>query len=110
MEKSDLSTMVRRGDPTTSRSAAIHAQERTPTHKMLLLKAYYDNPDGLTDEEAGIVTGLINKPKCSYWKRCGELEADGFVARTLFTREGMTGNLMIVRAITDLGRKQMEKK
>jgi hypothetical protein len=105
-----MKTMVRATDPETSTEGAASVQGRTPTQKMLLLNAYYANPEGLTDEEAGIITGLINKPKCSYWKRCSELEAEGYLMRTLFTRQGMTGCHMLVRTITEAGRKEVEAK
>jgi len=107
MQPTPITSLVRATDPATSHASAVSVQGRTPTQKMLLLNAYFNNPEGLTDEEAGIITGLINKPKCSYWKRCSELEADGFLIRTLFTRPGMTGCHMVIRAITEAGRREV---
>jgi len=101
--------MARRSDPLTSKEASKGASERSLSQKMRLLLAYADNPNGLTDEEAGVITGLFSLPKCSYWKRCGELETEGLIARTLLTRQGMTGNQMMVRQITPLGLNEAKK-
>lgn len=103
MKPSNPLQMVRRDDPHTSRDATVGASQRSPSQKIRLLLAYAEHPEGLTDEEAGFVTGLIHLPKCSYWKRCGELEAEGFLARTLFTRPGVTGNQQMIRQITPAG-------
>jgi hypothetical protein len=44
----------------------------------VLLAAYADaGAYGLTNDGAGVVTGLADRPGCCYWKRCGELMADG---------------------------------
>lgn len=103
MEPTPTLRMARRNDPQTSKDASKGASQRSLSQKIQLLLAYADNPNGLTDEEAGVITGLFNLPKCSYWKRCSELETEGFIARTLLTRQGMTGNHMMVRQITPNG-------
>ena len=33
----------------------------------------------MTDEQAGIKSGLHSKPGCCYWKRCSELRQMGFI-------------------------------
>jgi len=109
MEPTPTVRMARRSDPFTSKEASKGASERSLSQKMRLLLAYADNPNGLTDEEAGVITGLFSLPKCSYWKRCSELETEGFIARTLLTRQGMTGNQMMVRQITPLGLNEAKK-
>jgi len=100
--------MARLLDTATSHQAAQAASKRTLPQKKRLLIAYYLNPNGLTDEEAGDITGLAQMPKCCYWKRCSELEQEGLIMRTLLTRDGVTGNAMMVRAITNKGIKEVE--
>ena len=102
--------MTRANDPETSRDSAVKVARRTTGQKWQLLLAYHANPDGLTDDEAGALTGLASKPKCCYWKRCSELEDEGYLMRTLFTRPGSTGHHMMVRAITDKGIKEVENR
>lgn len=108
MKPTHHARMARLLDPSTSHEAAIGASKRTVSQKTQLLVAYYLNPEGLTDEEAGQITGLINKPRCGYWKRCSELEREGFLIRTLLTRVGAMGNHLMVRTITDKGIKEVE--
>lgn len=108
MKPTHHSRMARLLDATTSHQAAIEASTRTLPQKKRLLIAYYLNPEGLTDDEAGHISGLANLPKCGYWKRCSELEAEGLITRTLLTRDSITGNAMMVRAITDKGIKEVE--
>lgn len=69
----------------------------------MLLLAEYAHRDGLTDEEAGLFSGLAQRPKCCYWKRCSELRASGFIVPTGETRISSAGSAMQVCAITPEG-------
>jgi hypothetical protein len=93
--------LFRLSDPVTSREGAKAVKPRRTSQAMLLLVQYQDKP--LTDEEAGIASGLVNKPKCGYWKRCSELRAQGFITDTNTTRISTAGSPMMVCAITPEG-------
>lgn len=95
---------ARSTDPGTSHAAArvVNAGSRI-AH---LLSAYCDNPDGLTDEEAGAYAGLAGT---GYWKRCSDLRAWGWIARTGTTRAGSTGSAQEVCVVTDAGRAALVK-
>ena len=89
-------------DPITSVEAAADVKPRRVTQAMLLL-AEYAHRDGLTDEEAGLFSGLAARPKCCYWKRCSELRYEGFIIATGETRLSSAGSAMQVCAITEEG-------
>jgi hypothetical protein len=91
--------LFRNTDPETSVKGATDVKPRRMTQAMRLL-AEYAHRDGLTDEEAGLFSGLI---KTGYWKRCSELRTAGFIIPTGETRVGSQGSLMRVCAITEQG-------
>ena len=103
MKPTNPTQMARSTDSETSKQASIGASKRSPSQKIQLLIAYAMHPNGLTDDEAGTVSGLSSLAKCCYWKRCSDLENEGFIARTLETRPSLVGNQMMVRAITPKG-------
>jgi hypothetical protein len=76
--------LFRSADPITSVEGAKDVKPRRTSQAMLLLAEYLKG--GLTDEEAGMASGLALKPKCCYWKRCSELRAGGFIIPTGETR------------------------
>lgn len=94
--------LFRNTDPVTSVQGARDVKPRRTSQAMLLL-AEYAHRDGLTDEEAGLFSGLAKRPKCCYWKRCSELRAQGFIAPTGETRISSAGSAMQVCAITAEG-------
>jgi hypothetical protein len=98
--------LFRSADPITSVLGAGDVKPRKRSQAMLLL-AEYGKGAGLTDEDAGYASGLAQKPKCCYWKRCSELRAKGFIADTGLIRFSMAGSAMMVCAITEAGRKAL---
>ena len=98
--------LFRSADPITSALGAGDVKPRRQTQAMQLL-AEYVHRDGLTDEEAGLFSGLLSRPKCCYWKRCSELRAKGLIAPTGVTRLSSAGSAMQVCAITAEGRKAL---
>jgi len=95
--------LFRNDDPVTSVQGAADVKPRRVTQAELLL-AEYAHRDGLTDEEAGLFSGLAHRPKCCYWKRCSELRAGGFIADTGETRLSSAGSMMMVCEITFKGK------
>jgi hypothetical protein len=72
---------------------------------MLLLAE--DLKGAMTDEEAGLASGLALKPKCCYWKRCSELRAMGLIIPTGETRLSSAGSAMQVCEITQEGKEAL---
>ena len=67
--------IARSTDPETSRKAAERVAYRSGTHKARLLAEYRAvYPNGLTDDEAGDLVGLMGA-----WKRCADLRNDGMI-------------------------------
>ena len=98
--------MVRTTDPDTSRKAAKNAQVRVGSQQWQLLQAYGKNVD-MTADEAGIVTGLANKPGCCYWHRVSDLLKHGYIETTGTQRVARSGELQRVNRITDAGRAKL---
>lgn len=94
---------VRNGDGATSRAALPNLAVRAGSQRAHLLAEYAEH-DGLTDEEAGLVSGLADYPRCCYWKRCSELRQAGFIRPTGETRLSTAGEAQQVCAITQAGR------
>ena len=105
MDFSDL-PLFRNTDPITSALGAKDVKPRRGSQQALLL-ACYELLD-MTDEQAGIASGLALKPRCCYWKRCSELRAGGYIADTGDTALSSANSLMMVCAITDKGRELLE--
>lgn len=94
----------RRSDPETSKKAGNSVAFRAGSQKHSLLQQYLAASDGLTDEEAGIASGLAFRNKCCYWKRCSELRQAGLIAVTGETRLSSAEENQQVCVITDKGR------
>ena len=99
--------MFRNSDPVTSKKAAKGASKRAPSQQTVLLKAYRGGR-GLTDEEAGVITGLAFKPKCCYWKRCSELRTMGFIVTTGDFAKSSAGELQRICKITASGQAHLQ--
>ena len=95
---------ARHTDPATSHAARKAVTIRAGSQRAVLLVAYADAGDyGLTNDGAGVVSGLADRPGCCYWKRCGELLAGGFIAATDDTRTSRAGEAQRVCVITRAG-------
>lgn len=94
--------MFRTNDPITSKKAGKSAARRSPSQRMILLRAFVGGK-GYTDEEAGEVTGLAKKPRCCYWKRLSELRADGLIAPTGDYAKSSAGELQRICRLTPKG-------
>jgi hypothetical protein len=94
--------LFRSADPVTSRQGARDVLPRRDSQQGQLLAVYRNQP-GLTDEEAGIKSGLAAKPKCCYWKRCSELRAKGLIEDTGNTRLSSAGSAMRVCRLSAKG-------
>lgn len=99
--------LFRSADPITSVLAAGDVKPHRTSQAMLLL-AEYAKGAGLTDEDAGYASGLAQKPKCCYWKRCSELRAKGWIEPTGQLRMSIAGSHMMVCAITPAGREALQ--
>ena len=96
---------ARHSDPETSHLAAKSVKLRAGTQQARLLVAYdCASLRGLTDQEAGEMTGLINQSGCGYWKRCSELRQAGYIVPTGETRISQANEQQRVYVITLLGR------
>lgn len=96
--------LFRSADPDTSTQAARDVIPRRGSQTMQLLAVYRNHAlFGMTDEEAGIESGLAARPKCCYWKRCSDLRTAGFIEPTGDTRPSSAGSQMQVCRITAKG-------
>ena len=84
---------TRNPDHETSTEGARQVAYRAGSQKARLLEAYSRYWSGLTDEDAAAYAGLLGT---CYWKRCGELRADGKIVPTGQTRMGSAGVPRIV--------------
>ena len=102
-----IDSSVRHTDPATSREVSKSIDNRikwgTQRHKLL---REYQNAVDLTDEEAGLRSGLLEARAC-YWKRCGELRDLGLIRDTGVTRKSYLGHDVIVCCLTDAGREAL---
>jgi hypothetical protein len=95
---------ARRTDPATSHAPRKAVTVRAGSQRAVLLAAYANaGAYGLTNDGAGVVSGLADRPGCCYWKRCGELLAGGFIAATHHTRTSRAGEAQRVCVITARG-------
>jgi len=99
---------ARNTDPITSHKAGDGLKIRAGTQQWFLLNAFLEHPVfGMTDEEAGVFTGLANLPRCCYWKRCSELRQAGYIEPNGEERLSTVGNKQQVCIITKAGRKAL---
>lgn len=102
MNDPHAATRARSGDHATSIEGATAVSSRAWNQRDRLLDAFASSPiHGLTDEEAAIKAGLEHS---CYWKRCGELRAEGLIAATVDTRRGRAGVSRTISKITMAGR------
>lgn len=92
----------RKAGPATSRAAGIAVKKRAPSQRMLLLEVFADGAE-MTDEQAGIRSGLDAKPNCCYWKRLGELRTLGWLELTGGTAPSRAGERQRLSRITAAG-------
>lgn len=96
----------RKDGPETSKQGAADVHLRKDSQQALLLKAWAIEAhwtDGLTDEEAGEISGLADRKRCAYWTRCSELRRMGLIEDTGTTRTASSGSQQMVSRITMLG-------
>jgi len=96
--------LFRSTDPATSRQGAQDVLPRRDSQQGQLLRVYGENRIyGLTDEQAGDLSGLAKKPKCCYWKRCSELRQKGLIEDTGQEALSSAGSSMMVCRLTAKG-------
>lgn len=95
--------LFRAQDTPTSRAGAAHVRLRLGSQQAQLLDVYAKHLNGLTDEEAGELSGLAAMPRCCYWKRCSELRHKGFIKDTGRVKQGTSGSYMMICELTDAG-------
>lgn len=94
---------ARNSDPDTSHAAAVRTLGRR-AQTTLLLRTYHEaGPEGLTNEEAGLMSGLADDPTCCYWKRCSELAHMEYIVPTGDRRDSRAGRKQRVHAISKEG-------
>jgi hypothetical protein len=103
-----VDSFTRATDPETSRRVAksVDAKMRWGSQRHRILVEYSSATD-LTDEEAGMRSGLLDARAC-YWKRCGELRDLGLIVDTGSTRKSYLGHDVIVCRLTDAGREALQ--
>jgi len=94
--------LFRSSDPTTSRDGAKHVMIRRTGQLAKLLLCYADSQIGMTDEEAGIRTGMASIGT-GYWKRCSDLRRLGLIEYTGTTRLTSAGTPAMVCTVTAYG-------
>ena len=110
MDFVEPSQNYRNADPETSKTAGKNAGIRAGSQRHIILLSYFEESQrqefptlGLTDEEAGNVSGLSRKPKCCYWKRCSELRELGLIVPNGEKRNSSANELQMVCIITNKG-------
>jgi hypothetical protein len=93
---------ARTSDPYTSKLAAKKVKPRATSQAMKLLFAHYNNPNGLTDEEAANAAGVSLLSE--FRTRMSSLVRAGYLQDTDLARLSSFGNPNIVRVITHDGR------
>jgi hypothetical protein len=96
--------LFRSTDPATSRQGAKDVLPRRDSQQGQLLRVYGAHRIlGLTDEQAGDLSGLAQKPKCCYWKRCSELRQKGLIEDTGNEAMSSAGSPMMICRLTVKG-------
>jgi len=93
--------LFRATDPDTSRAGAQAVKYRKGSQALKLL-AVYEYAD-ITDEQAGILSGLANDARCGFWKRCSDLRRLGLITDTGERRNTLSGVSAMICAITATG-------
>lgn len=87
----DLFACARDADPVTSHAGADAIKGRRQTRAETLLATYRQFPGGLTDEQAGELSGVPGA-----WKRCSDLRRAGLIVPTGATRPTHGGGIGMV--------------
>jgi hypothetical protein len=96
--------LFRSTDPATSQQGAKDVLPRRDSQQGQLLRVYGTHRiNGLTDEQAGDLSGLAQKPKCCYWKRCSELRQKGLIEDTGNEAMSSAGSPMMICRLTAKG-------
>lgn len=101
MKLDDL-PLFRADDPDTSAQGAADVRVRQGSQMALLLEQYIQHRFGLTDEEAGVFSGLASRG-AGYWKRCSDLRRLGLIEDCKVRRLGASGSEMMVCVYTPKG-------
>jgi hypothetical protein len=102
--------LFRSTDPATSRQGAKDVLPRRDSQQGQLLRVYGTHRiNGLTDEQAGDLSGLAQKPKCCYWKRCSELRQKGLIEDTGLEAMSSAGSLMMICRLTAKGAELLQE-
>lgn len=101
MKLDDL-PLFRVSDPDTSTAAAKDVKPRQGSQMWLLLEQYGKHRLGLTDEEAGVFSGLASRG-AGYWKRCSDLRRLDLITDCKVRRHGVSGSEMMVCVLTAKG-------
>lgn len=101
MKLDDL-PLFRVSDPDTSVQGADDVRLRQGTQAYKLLEQYVLHRQGLTDEEAGVFSGLASRG-AGYWKRCSDLRRLGLIEDCQVRRQGASGSMMMVCVFTPAG-------
>jgi hypothetical protein len=97
-----LPDAFRKSDPETSKMAGKRRSRLGGGQRALLLRQFA-NGEELTDEQAGIKSGLADKPNCCYWKRLSELRALGLIEPTGRTAGSRAGEQQRICRLTEAG-------
>ena len=93
--------LFRAADPDTSAAGARAVKYRRGSQAMKLL-ATYEYAD-LTDEQAGVLSGLASDARCGFWKRCSDLRRLGLISDSGERRNTLSGTSAMVCFITPAG-------
>jgi hypothetical protein len=99
---------ARKSDTGTSVEGAKAIVIRAGTHRTVLLETYASCNYGITDEVAGVFSGLAKK-NVGYWKRCSELRRAGYIVPTGETQKSSNGSMQQCCRITDAGRQAIAR-
>lgn len=86
----------------------LHEPGLARTQKALLLLAYLRSGRPLADAKAASLAGLLDRPGCCWWHRCSDLRADGMIEPVGTAPSPITGEDVVVCALTDLGRERAQ--
>ena len=98
--------LFRAADPDTSAAGSRAVKYRRGSQAMKLLTAY-EYAD-LTDEQAGILSGLASDARCGFWKRCSDLRRLGLISDSGDRRTTLSGTPAMVCFITPAGREALK--
>lgn len=101
--------LAKNNDTGGSKAGAASVSMRSGTQKALLLEQYATRTEGLTDDEAANLAGLLVKPGCCWWHRCSDLRHDGLIVATGMRESALTKEQRMTCVITDTGKQLLER-